>query len=396
LKRYLTAVIAGYMLLFGGSAAGAQTFFGTLGLESAVGVERGSTALVEDVEHRRFFFTLDTFGSEDVGTVVSSFTVAQPRILGAHDQLDVSGVVAGPGQDPTTELRATGVGYRVRPGAGDTTFYFNARYASVTPDGPLTGSLSIEGDQRQVAFGARRQTRAREHVVTTMVIEARARQSAARSFGTRFLDETTKSVFLGIRRSAGRPFGPQSRLGFAVSAGLAEYGASMPPGVLASAPGADESFLRYSASAEGSLPVSSRLAINAGIVGQWTDDSLPVSQRCGFGTNSYSRGFDLSELSADRCLGGRIELAANARPGGELGVNWLQAFAGLDGGRLRNLGNDLVASSSGVWSSGSVGLRALGADWITEISATKVFRAPSQAITRDDDARFWVRAAIRF
>jgi len=256
--------------------------------------------------------------------------------------------------------------------------------------------LSIEGDRRQIALGARHRSRPREGVATTITLEARARETSAVSFDTRILDERIRSLFFGVRRSTGRPFGAQSRIGFAASGGIVDFGDPTPPGALASAPGASERFLRYSASAEGSLPVSKTLALNAGIVGQWTDQSLPVSQKCGFGTNSYSRGFDVSELSGDRCLAGRVELAANARPVSRLGPNWIQAFAGLDGGRLHDLGNDLVASAWGTWSSGSVGVRALGQDWIAEVSATKALDAPSQAVTSSGDARLWVRAAFRF
>jgi hypothetical protein len=98
------------------SAIEAQTFFGTMGVENAIGVERGSTALVEPVDKSTTILTLDSYGSEEVGPWVTSLTFAIPRVLGATDQWDLTGVVGGPGEERSTELRAGGFGYRSGPG----------------------------------------------------------------------------------------------------------------------------------------------------------------------------------------------------------------------------------------------------------------------------------------
>lgn len=373
----------------------AQTFFGTFGTESATGVERGSTALVLPVEEPTAFLTFDSFGSREAGPAVASVGYAFPDVMFAGDQLDMVAVVAGPGREQATELAAAGVGYRfaISP---DATAYLTASFARLTPQGPLTADAGIEGYSRQVALGLRRETDPGPTVRLSQVFELRVRDAGATAFGTSFLDERIQSVFIGFRRSAGLPFGRQSRLGAAISAGRADYGVAALPGALASYPGASDLFLRLSASAEGSLPLFGPWVINAGLVGQMSDDSLPVSQKCGFGTNAYSRGFDLSEVLGDRCVAGRAELAANlSRPGAGSGL-WVQAFAGVDGGHVRQNANDLRAATRQDWSSVNLGVRALASNWVAEISFSDVLESPASAATAEGDERLWVRAAIRF
>jgi len=395
MKRLAALLVAGPAFLWV-SVSSAQSFFGTVGVENAVGVERGSTALVESVDQSTGFFTLDTFGSEDVGPWVTSLTVALPKLLYPTDQWDLTAVLGGPGEDGAPELRAAGLGYRVRPWEDAVTLYANASLSDVAPDGPLTRDLSIEGERRRAALGVRRDFRA-DDATTTVTLEARVRHNEATSRGMPILDESIGAVFLGVRRSSGRPLGVQTRFGAAISAGAAEYGDSPILGPLSSAPGAEERFLRMSASTEASLPVSRLLVLNAGLVGQWSDASLPVSQRCGFGTNAYSRGFDQSEILGDACVAGRAEIAGNAfLPAADGPPTWIQIYAGVDGGHLRNRETRTAGTATGEWSSASAGVRALGANWIAELAATTVLTAPQLAVAEAGDARLWFRAGVRF
>jgi hemolysin activation/secretion protein len=372
-----------------------QTFFGTLGVENATGVERGSTALVLPVDEPTTFVAVDRFGSEDVGPFVFSLAHARADILTDGDQLDVVVAGAGPDRAGTAELGAVGLGYRLALGP-ELTAYLNGSVARVAPDGPLTARAAIEGHRAQVALGLRRDIAAGSDMRLSQIVELRARETGATSFGTTILDERVSSVFVGFRRNAGSPLGRQSRLGAALSAGVAEYGRSAIPGALASDPGASETFLRVSASAEGSLPLFGPWAINAGLVGQVSAASLPVSQKCGFETNAYSRGFDISELLGDSCLAGRGELAANLRRPGPGSRLWVQAFAGIDGGRATLNANDLRDGRDADWSSVNLGVRALAEDWVAEISLSDVLESPASAATAEGDGRLWFRAAWRF
>ncbi|MCM5571597.1 hypothetical protein M6I34_13835 [Burkholderiaceae bacterium FT117] len=377
-------------------AAAAQSFFGTVGVENAVGVERGSTALLDAVDRTTFYFTLDSFGSEDVGPWVSSLSVSRPRLLAPTDQLDATAVIAGPGQDVGAELRAYGLGYRAAPWGGGTTLYLNTSHAEVAADGPDTAFFRIRGERTDLALGLRRQRQASQAVKTTWVAEFRAREARGTALDATVVDESLRALFAGARRDEGAPFGLQTRLAFALSKGLDALGSSPSGSLLGSNPGAETDFFRASFSAEASIPLSGAWLTNLGVVGQFSGDSLPVSQQCGFGTNAYSRGFDQSKILGDECLAARAELASNLslpRPGA--GRAWVQAFGGVDAGRFRMNRNPLLPSSSDGWSSASIGVRALGAHWIGEISATRVLEAPRSA-SGVDRTRIWLRTALRF
>ena len=102
-------------------------------------------------------------------------------------------------------------------------------------------------------------------------------------------------------------------------------------------------------------------------------------------------------MAGDICLAGRVELAANAfLPGPDGTPVWVQPFAGADRGRFRNLATRFADNAEGDWSSASIGLRALGTDWIGEIAWTRIFRAPAVAISSRGEDRLWLRAGVRF
>jgi hypothetical protein len=75
---------------------------------------------------------------------------------------------------------------------------------------------------------------------------------------------------------------------------------------------------------------------------------------------------------------------------------WVQAFAGLDGGHFRNLATRFASNSTGDWSSASVGIRAIGPDWIGEFALTTVLKTPAVAVVVEGEKRLWVRAGVRF
>ena len=161
--------------------------------------------------------------------------------------------------------------------------------------------------------------------------------------------------------------------------------------------GASSEFLRISASAETSIPLPRRFVLNAGVIGQWSDDSLPISQRCGYGTNAYARGFDRSYVNGDRCLGGRTELAYNIELPDLTSekFNYTQGYVGIDFGWVQDNPTFAMPRLIDTWSSGSLGVRTLRGDFIGEVSVTQIFDQPTGA-TEQQQTRFWLRGAARF
>ncbi len=113
--------------------------------------------------------------------------------------------------------------------------------------------------------------------------------------------------------------------------------------------------------------------INAGIAAQWADASLPLSERCGYATNAFSRGFDQTVANGDRCIAGRLEAARYLvlppadRPDRAL----VQGFAGLDGGSSTTWPIRSCRPPRD-WSSLSLGVRFLRGAMVGEVAASRV------------------------
>lgn len=384
------------LLLAAASTANAQSFFASNVTEPAAGVDRGSTSNVSKLDDPTKFLTFDTFGSKEIGPNIMALGQISPDLLFDEDQLDVISVIAGPSVDDALELWAVGIGYRV-PIANGVLGYANFTHSDVELGSADTSALEITGTLRVGAIGLRH-TKARENdakIVSS--IEFVGRQAEGTFLGMPNLDENLRLLRATVLYQQGLPNLFQRRFAAAVTKGIEGLGASEPDNPLASSPGATPDFLRASFSVEVSLPLSEMWVFNAGLVGQWSGDSLPVSQQCGYGTNAYARGFDQSYVRGDQCLGSRVELAYNVQlpKFDDTGIQFTQAYFGVDQGRFWNTENALLPSRTDDWSSASVGVRTIQGDFIGEVSLTHVFDQPTGAPPQDQ-TRFWVRTGIRF
>jgi len=212
-----------------------------------------------------------------------------------------------------------------------------------------------------------------------------------------FIDEELRMIRASVLYSKGIPFLFQKRASFSVTKGLSGLGASPRNNPYSSIPGADSNFFRASFALEMSLPLSRMWVTNAGLIGQWTNDTLPASQRCGFGTNSYARAFDYSLISGDRCLGTRLELAYNIELPDMRSerLQFTQGYVGIDAGIFQNIANGATSNPQDNWSSLSLGVRSLRGSFLGEISVTRILNAPAIAMNQDEN-RLWIRGAVRF
>lgn len=375
----------------------AQSFFVDLGTDPATGVDRGSASVVSKVSKRTGFVTFSSTGAEDIGPYIASATLALPDAVQAGDQLDLVLVMGGMSQDNRPELGAAGIGYRVALPDTGLTFFANVDHSAYRI-GSATGiALNARGTQTNMAVGIRNLVELSDDSRLTLSLELAARDSHSVALGATQTDERLRMIRAALRYDAGRPFGLRKRFGLSVTKGLGGLDATARGNPLASAKGTNPEFLRAAFSAETSVPLSLRYVVNAGVIGQWTADSLPVSQRCGYGTNAYARGFDRSYVNGDRCFGGRAELAYNVKlpdPRArrmDLGQLWL----GVDGGWVEDLANSATARTFDTWSSIAAGYRMARGDFIGELAVSHVLDMPTGAF-RQKDTRLWLQAAMRF
>ncbi|WP_353474929.1 ShlB/FhaC/HecB family hemolysin secretion/activation protein [Salipiger sp. H15] len=379
------------------SASGlhAQAFFADFVVDPVTGVDRGSTSQIRKVEELTAVATLSSTGSEPIGRYVGSLGLSLPFGTEHGSQLDLLGVLGGPDVDGGPELRASGFGYRLGLAEG-TTAYLNYDYGDYRLGTERLMPLEVKGVHKTLAVGLRHVWQLGEDRLTGSV-ELAAKQRTDEVLGFDVTDEDLRLIRLGLTHETGKLFGFRRRLALAVTKGLSGLGASLAENPLPSARGVTPDFLRVSFSAEVSIPLEAATYVNAGVIGQVTGDSLPVSQRCGYGTNGYSRGFDRSYVLADRCFGGRVELAHDFQPP-DMSTGVLrrtQGFVGLDGGRLRNMGNPLFAGEEDSWSSASWGVRTLQGNFLGEIALSHILDKPGGS-TPQDKTRLWVQAAYQF
>lgn len=362
-----------------------------------MGVDRGSASQISKLDDPATFLTFSNTGSDVAGRATIGIGRAQPNVFQEGDQLDATGVWAGPSEDGGRELLAGGVSYRFSPFDPATTFFVIADYGDLILGTDEALALEAEGRRFQVATGLRHERRLGDAAQLLFDAQFLARHIESEVLGAPVIDEDLRILRASVLYQKGVPLLFQQRLFVSMSKGLNGLGASPDGAPSGSIPGSDTDFLRVSFSAEASLPLSRAWVVNAGIIGQWTDDSLPASQRCGFQTNAYARAFDYSLVSSDRCLGGRAEIAYNLElPDlSSQARTFTQAFAGIDGGTLDNRANDFLPATRDSWSSLSVGVRTLRGNFLGEIAITHIVDRPEIAANQDDE-RLWFRAAIKF
>ncbi|PKP75575.1 MAG: hypothetical protein CVT84_02545 [Alphaproteobacteria bacterium HGW-Alphaproteobacteria-6] len=375
----------------------AQSFFATLVTDPVVGADRGSASQIRKLDERTGFLTFSNTGSDDAGRGVLSLGYAFPDTVRSGDQLDLAGVWAGPSEDGWRELLAGGVAYRFPLGSGALTGFVNMDYGDVILGTEKALSLGVRGDRVQIAAGFVAERDLGQTAKLKFATEIIARRTRSEFLGNPAIDEDLRMLRTSVLYTNGIPLGLQQRLAISFAKGFDALGASVPGNPLGSTPGGLTDFLRVSFAAETSIPLSSLFVLNAGLIGQWTEESLPASQRCGFETNAYARAFDYALVVGDRCLGSRVEMAYNFElpdPRSDRLV-YTQGFLGVDGGRINNRGNSLSAGDSDSWASLSVGVRGLRGNFLGEIAATRILEAPDVAAAQDRN-RLWIRAAVQF
>lgn len=379
------------------SPVSAQSFFTSLVGDPVVGVDRGSTSRIQSVEKNTGFLTFSNAGADEIGPYVLGAGAALPSFLIEDDQLDLIAVVAGPSDDGNQELLGGGVGYRINFPDSGVTLSLNGDVSDVRLGGAKSIALAIKGKVTNIALGLRRKWIAANKARFTAGVELIGRDENWQVLGSPQKDESLRMMRTSLKIENGLPFGFRSRLAISAVKGFDDFGASPVNNKLSSAAGITSEFFRVAFGVEFSLPLSRRFLVNAGVIAQWTDDSLPVSQRCGYQSNEYARGFDSAYVNGDKCLGGRAELAYNItlpQPGAKT-LSYSQAFVGIDGGRTANNSNSVTPVKKDTWSSLSLGVRALKGNFISEVSFTKILDLPSGAFEQEQ-SRIWFRSALKF
>lgn len=378
------------------SASYAQAFFGNLGIDPATGVDKGSVSTIQTFTKPTGLATASTIGSHAIGPYIGSVGYSVPNLFWHGDQLDVLGVLGGLSDAGGLELAAGGLGYRIAMGDG-LSLRSNADFGRFKLGTKAFLPLRFMGTIANAALGLRKVWQLGQTSRLTGSLEVSGQDSRDRMLGSRIVDENLRFIRLAVVHEYGRPFQFQRRLALSLTKGEGGFGASPASNPQSSLLGATSRFLRVAFSAEASFPLPRDFLVNAGIVGQWSPDSLPLTQRCGYGTNAYSRGFDQGYVNGDKCLGSRVELAYDFhRPNpsdGDLSI--AEGFVGIDRGYIEDNANAVFPLSRDHWSSLSLGARTLRGNFLGEIALTRILDLPAGPVPQAK-TRLWIQTAVRF
>lgn len=375
--------------------AQSQAFFADFVVDPVTGVDRGSTSQIRKVDEFTTVATFSSTGSAPIGRYIGSLGLSMPLETEYGGQIDVLGVLGGPDADGGLELRAGGLGFRLGLDTGST-LYLNYDYGDYQLGTNDLLPLDVTGVHETLALALRHVWMLGEDRLTGSV-ELAAKQRRDEMLGFEVTDEDLRLLRLGLMHETGALYGFRSRLALAATKGLSGLGASLEDNPLPSARGVTPDFFRLSFSAEASFPLQAATYVNAGVIGQLTRDSLPVSQRCGYGTNGYSRGFDRSYVMGDECFGARIELAHDFQPPSMASgaLRRTQGFVAVDGGRLRDKGSEAFAGREDDWSSANWGVRTLQGNFLGELALSHILTKPDGTV-QQDKTRLWFQAAYQF
>lgn len=133
--------------------------------------------------------------------------------------------------------------------------------------------------------------------------------------------------------------------------------------------------------------------------GQWTPDALLSSQECGFGGQTYGRGFDSSIITGDRCFMGstelRYNLPINNQPINKV-IDSAQVYGFADYGHIWNIDAPLGTPEKDDAASAGIGLRfGKSNNFNGDIAVSRTILEPTS--TPEPSAwRGWFRLTTRF
>ncbi|MBO6726070.1 MAG: hypothetical protein JJ911_10465 [Rhizobiaceae bacterium] len=358
----------------------------------------GSIAPFGDVTKNTYFLTYTTFGTEEIGPSVGAFGAALPGVLGPGSQVNMAFVLAGPSVDGLPEAGGAGFRYRQKlASAPHLSFFVEADAVRVRLGSARGVAVGALGWRANMAVGVQRETALTPTSRLSMTLEFERRRTTAEVLGTSALDERLYILHGRLVYSSAQSASSRRSIELEISKGLDAFGSTGNANPLASRPGAAAAFLKASVTASATLPIAATLSFKNNIHAQWADRALPVSQRCGYGTNVFSRGFDTSFIGGDQCIALSHEIAFNvpAVRLGKVGLAFLQPYAALDYGITRDLGGAFGASPIGRWSNVSAGIRFGTKGSISELSLSRILLAPTGR-PEQPATRAWFRSAVRF
>jgi hemolysin activation/secretion protein len=274
---------------------------------------------------------VDNRGSRYLGPYEITGAVFANDIFGTAGQLGLTAVVT-PDDEP--EMAYGAITYDLPLTASGLRLYTLLSHTETRP-GDVLATLNTEGSA--TTFESRLSyplVRSRDaNLIVGAGIASRDSKSEDDLVKPLF-DDHVRSVNLGMQANALDEFGGYSTAALTFTQGLDVFGASTMSDPNRSRVNADGKFSRFNFEVTHSQPLISNVALQLAGTGQTSfGDSLLSSEQFGLGGYYYGRGYDSSEITGDRGLGGKAELQWNAIP--QIGfITNVQFYGFYEGGTV--------------------------------------------------------------
>ncbi|MCG8319987.1 MAG: hypothetical protein MI921_10830, partial [Cytophagales bacterium] len=192
-------------------------------------------------------------------------------------------------------------------------------------------------------------------------------------------------------------FGGANLLELGLYQGIDGLGSTSNGNPLASRQGGVVDFFKITAEASRKQTLPNSFELYGSIYGQWTDDVLLSIQECGYGGQTFGRGFDVSLITGDQCLLTTLELRHNTRVSGPLArwIGYAQPYGFIDYGYIWNIDPPGGTPAHDDGSSAGLGLRFGNSDLQHNVAvSTTVVTPESQPDV--SDIRGWFQTTFRF
>lgn len=284
--------------------------------------------LVASVKKAEGFFAVENYGSRYLGPGHAFLGVGANQLLGINDQWRFT--VAGTGN---SEMSFSQIWYSQVLGAEGLKVSAIISSARTRP-GYVLKPFDVRGNADTFSLG-----------LSYPILRTRNESLFARAtyehadihtdiLGTRVVEDHVRALRLGLNWRVLDRLDGQNTLDLEFSQGL---GGTRVSDLLKSRVGADGIFSRFTFDYERVQPLGPRIALVAGIGGQWANTPLLSSEQYGLGGRRYGRAYEPAEITGERALAMRIEpryMGVSNTPG----VRSYQLFGFYDIGKAWKLG----------------------------------------------------------
>lgn len=347
--------------------------------------------LVVEQQKVNFLLGADNFGNAYLGQMRYTGGVQVNSPFGGPDQINANVLLA----PANKEIQYYAMGYQRFVGAEGTRVGVNASYTATEPSLPnaLGGNLDPRGQSTSFSASVVHPfVRSRSFNVNGgLSFEVNEnRMFYAPGLGALETDDDLRVI-----RATGDVTYLDSWHGFNVaraqiSQGLEIFGSSESGDANMSRPDGQPDFTKFNLEVSRLQRVYGAFNAFIGVAGQWTDDALLVSEEMGIGGPDYGRGYDLSEVTGDKGLAGKVELSYR-QPANYKYLQIVEPYAFYDVGAVWNYDPGAGLSSRASLASTGVGVRANINDNIradTFIAKPLTRSVPSRGPDDEDDWRW--------